>query len=316
MRLSSSFSCRSACFFLFLLIFSTVAFHAVNVRGANSGIPIDRLWTKVDAEGRRSPTHIVYKIANPNGLCNFRSYEEGAYKQVVEQVVGEPNAVKITVDVPGLFPEMTQPFPLLKTVKRMEMFSTGTLRIQSNDERIAKVAQEVYACAREEKLQEIGVFEENGGTVSDAHRPAPLRQEDIVRETLKWMHRYILYSDDNLNELTDAVTTLERRRGHAVASANLTVAILRNLKIPARVVRTFSLTRASRGGLRFGRKSLVEVYYQADKKWMLYSPQVSLPVAPLNVFLYVSADWDQKQHDAFKPTSTDVKTKIMVLEAR
>ncbi len=285
------------------MVFGLAAF--APVAKANAADP-ESARTRIHADGRRSPTECVIRVSNPNGLYEFKNYKGASFEQKVKaESSGDKGAtaVTVTVRVPARLPEMPEVYegaegPELP--KRVARFAKASPRIQSNNPEIKRLAKEILKTASAAQSQEGG----------------ELTRQTAVNAVLQWVRENIVYSNEHPRELTDALTALERRSAHAIGYTHLTAALLRNLGIPTRIVRTFHVTADGGGPARFARHSLVEVYYPEAKQWVLLSPQLKVPVSPLNIYLYSARDWDQERHDACKPTSTDPKTRVEILEAR
>lgn len=287
-------------------------------------VDVEKAITRTDEDGRRSPTQCVMRVSNPGGLYAFQTYSCATLSQKVKvesSKNGKPTALTLTVKVPDKFPEMEETYKALKPAKaprKIAPFLVPTENIQSDNPEIAELAKGILEAVRMDRRYKNGKArkaqeENNEKPVKLSDKPT---QQMVVNAVFRWIRVNIEYSMEYPAEITDAVTAMERRAAHAVGYTHLSAAILRNLGVPTRIVRSFYVTPEAGEPFRFTRYNVVEVYYPEKKQWVLYSPHLKYPVSPLNLYVYAAPDWDQAQHDASKPTSTDPRTRIEILSVQ
>ncbi len=145
------------------------------------------------------------------------------------------------------------PFPLGKVPQEVAPYLAATAQVQSNDQRIRKLAKELTQSVT--------------------------TQFDAVQRILTWIV-------DNLRYVTpppkyDALYALEKRKGNCQNFSHLSAALMRALGIPVRIVNGVTLNQpfnvSRQGGvLTFkmgqGRHSWIEVWFE-DLGWVPFDPQ-------------------------------------------
>lgn len=236
--------------------------------------------------GRRTPTKCVFRISNPKGLYNFSNYTCPSFSQNIEKL--SDTTVKITVNVSEFSPHPKQVLPITNIPQEVQKYLSPTKHIQSDSLEITKIAQEINESSK------------------------PKTETELVEAVLNWIRSNVRYGELN-KEITDALTALNRKSSQCVGFAHLSAAILRNLGIPARTVRTYALCCCGKTPTHFTRHSLIELYYPDDKQWILYDPQSPVSPSPAQIYLYSDTDWNQKKHDECKPFCLDPNTHIEII---
>lgn len=121
---------------------------------------------------------------------------------------------------------------------------------------------------------------------------------------LRWNRQHLTYGEPSA--IHTALEAFDVRVANCIGFAHLPAALLRNLGIPARVVRTFMVH-----GPHLTRHYLLEVYYPEDDQWLTFEPQTVSQPAGTNLFLYADADWNQDVHRITRAFSVDTRTHVL-----
>jgi len=245
-----------------------------------------QMQTDLIVNGKRTPTKCVFRISNPKGLYNFSNYACPSFSQNIERL--SDTTVKITVTVSEFLPHPKQVLPVTNIPQEIQKYLSPTKHIQSDSPEITKIAKKIN---------------ESTKSVTEA---------ELVESVLTWVRSNIKYGELN-KEITDALTVLNRKSSQCIGFAHLSTALLRNLGLPVRTVRTYALCSCGKNPPHFTRHSLIEIYYPYDNQWVLYDPQSPLSPSPAQIYLYSDADWNQKKHDECKPFCLDPNTHIEVI---
>ncbi|MCC5934375.1 MAG: hypothetical protein JJU35_08990 [Balneolales bacterium] len=219
-----------------------------------------------------------YTISNPGGMYDFQAYESLTFRQ--EVISRTETEIVLRVRTAKRAPQqMGSPYPVQALPDTFAPYLSPTSWIQSEDARIARIAAEIR----------------------EAYPNA--NQHDLVYQVMLWNARHLQYGDPS--GIHDAIYALENRVVNCIGYAHLPAALLRNLGIPARVVRTFVHRYPS-----FTRHYLLEVYYPEEDVWLTLEPQTISAPFNYNVFLYHDSDWNQQKHLVSRAFSIDPQTTV------
>ena len=233
----------------------------------------------------RGPSEtLAFKITNSKGVYAFTDYACATFSQRTESP--QKNSVTVRVEASTAMPIFTQPYPIREIPEDVKPYVQATPRIQSEDAGIRRVAEQIV------------------------QRTQPAKEHDLVNAVMVWVDGYLQW--DLPNEVPDAVTCLQRKRGNCIGFTHLAAAVLRNLGVPCRTVRGY--VALSNG--TFTRHTVIEVYYPEDKVWAMYDPQTGGSMHGDFIFLGVHADWDSALQKATRPFSVDASTHVETLVGR
>lgn len=224
----------------------------------------------------------VIHISNPKGVYPFEDYTCGSFLQRVTKE--SDTSVTIRTETPGNLPKPRQAYPVSHVPESISRYLKPTPRIQSNDPAIGKVAQDILASTK------------------------PTTEVELVEAVCAWTNGYLTW--DLPNEVPDALTCLKRKRGNCIGFSHLAAAVLRNLGVPVRTMRTFVPLNCCAHG-HMTRHTLIEVYYPEDDLWVAYDPQGGA-VTAMMIYLYTDADWSVEGQRKTRPFSTDPNTRVVV----
>lgn len=255
----------------------------------------------------------VYEISHPEKVLPLEEYHCSTFHQDVHKYC--EHHVRVTVTVPSSLPRPGQTFPLPGVPEEFRTYLQRSPHVQSDHPAVRSLAERILASAK------------------------PRTEEEAVAAVLVWTSTNMTHAFPN--EVPDAVTCIERRRGNCIGFTHVATALLRHMGIPARTVRTLSVCpncgkgkriphrsaqAYTKTGIRevlydapktgrshFLRHSIVEVYYPEDRMWVLYEPQTAGPPNDTNIYLKSHHDWDVQTQRACRAFSRDART---VVEAK
>lgn len=217
----------------------------------------------------------TYTFENPNGVYPVPDHETTTFKQETERISDTETIVRITIA--GSYPKITSPYPIAEFPDSLRRYTVPTSHIESDAPEIAELVQQVKDAADFEN------------------------QWHIVSSVLSWSRGLLRYG--NPSEIPTALDALRDRRVNCIGFVHLPAAMLRNLGIPARVVRTFMVR-----GSTLTRHYLLEVYFPEDDAWVTFEPQTLRPPMTGNVVVFVDNNWNQGKHVTSRNFSIDPET--------
>ncbi|MBW3467807.1 transglutaminase-like domain-containing protein [Arthrospiribacter ruber] len=221
---------------------------------------------------------IVRTWSNDNGVYDFPDHVSATYEQTVEQL-SETESV-ITIKSAKSFPEFSSGLPVDDIPEGMEAYL-------AHDNFIQRDAQEIIETAELIKRE---------GTYSDLFT--------LVINVLYWTGHHLSYG--NTSDIPDAVKAYNEQIANCIGYVHLSAAILRQMGVPARTVRTL-IPIADRGATRH---YLLEVYFPEDETWVTFEPQTLSPPMGGNTVAYSDATWNQSKHEVSRDFSRDENTSI------
>ncbi len=219
-----------------------------------------------------------YTVSNPNGVYGFQEYASPTFQQDIVSQSDTETVIRVRTALRAP-QQMNSTFPVTGLSDDFDQYLGSTRWIQSDDSRIAEIADQILADHPSDNLH------------------------DIVYQVMVWNARHLQYGDPS--GIHDAIYALENRVVNCIGFAHLPAAILRHLGIPARVVRTFVSRYPG-----FSRHYLLEVYYPEEDVWLTLEPQTVSAPFDFNVFLYHDSDWNQQKHLESRAFSLDPQTTV------
>lgn len=228
-------------------------------------LDMDRLDEVDDPSVRRFEVRLTLQGEEFPDIPNYAS------ASFAQRVTREgPNTLLIETAVVNRLPESDEPIPAGPIAPEFERYLEPTPRVQSDDPRIAALAQAIL----------------------DERQPQTL--SELVAAVTDWTARNIAWGDPN--DIPDAITAIDNKRANCIGFTHAAAAILRHLGIPVRNARTFFTMHAGeRRGLT--RHYVLEVYFPEVGHWVTVEPQEisGLPWVG-NIYLYHDPDWNQGLH--------------------
>jgi len=255
-----------------------------------------------------------FVLSHPDGHPQIDSYACANFSQeITERCV---HALDITVKIAHKLPQFPDAYPVVNVPEEIQPYLAASPRIQSKNQEVMDLATRILS----------GV-------------PPPRREVDVVAAVIEWTSKNMVHAYPN--EVPDAVTCIKRRKGNCIGFTHAAAALLRNLGIPVRTVRTLhacptcgggpplpdaEIQAYKAGGLRdilypgpatgfthMLRHSIIEVYYPESKKWAMYDPQVAAVPTRLNIVLGQDVDWNSEIQRKANAISKDKKTGLKIL---
>lgn len=221
-------------------------------------------------------TTTTYTFENENGVYDLIEHESATFKQEIERIDDNKSVVRITISKG--FPKISSSYPISGLSGDMQPYLQPTSHIQSDAPEIKRVAD---------------MIKNNTDFDNDLWH--------LVSAVLRWNHGRLRYG--NPSEIPSALDAYNDTFVNCIGFVHLPAAILRNLGIPARVVRTFMVR-----GSRLTRHYLLEVYFPDDDLWVTFEPQTLGPPMRGNVAVFVDNNWNQQKHIVSRNFSIDPKT--------
>ena len=221
---------------------------------------------------------IVYTWSHEDRVYDFPDHATATYEQIVERLSDTESIV--TVKSAKTFPELRSALPVGEIPAGMEDYL-------AHDDFIQRDAPEIVETAELIKRK---------GTYDDLFT--------LVANVLNWNRYHLIYG--NPADIPDAVKAYNEQVVNCIGYVHLPAAILRQMGIPARTVRTL-MPVADRGA---SRHYLLEVYFPEDETWVTFEPQTLRPPIGSNTAAYIDATWNQAKHVVSRDFSRDEKTSI------
>lgn len=219
---------------------------------------------------------ITYTFENENGIYDLITHETATFKQEVERINDKKSVVRITIR--NGFPRVNATYPLEELPDNMQQYLKPTSHIQSDAPEIARLAKRI---------------KDSTDFGNDLWH--------LVSSVLQWNRGILRYGSPS--EIPTALDAYNDRFVNCIGFVHLPAAILRNMGIPARVVRTFIVR-----GSRLTRHYLLEVYFPEDDVWVTFEPQTLSTPMRGNVAAFVDNNWNQEKHVIMRNFSIDPKT--------
>lgn len=225
--------------------------------------------------GRGQEIRRTYTFENPNGVYAIPNHETSTFKQEVERISDTETIVRVTISEG--FQAVSSPYPLSAIPDSLLRYTVPTSHVQSDAPEIVELVQQVKEAANYEN------------------------QWHMVSSVLSWSRGMLRYG--NPSEIPTALDAVRDRTVNCIGFVHLPAAMLRNLGIPARVVRTFMVR-----GSGLTRHYLLEVYFPEDEIWVTFEPQTLRPPMTGNVAVFVDNNWNQGKHVTSRNFSIDPET--------
>ncbi|TVP47352.1 MAG: transglutaminase family protein [Mongoliibacter sp.] len=221
---------------------------------------------------------LTYTFEHPEGVYELPNHQTATYKQEVERINEQKSIVRITIA--DKYPTLNSTYPISGLSTEKEQYTKPTSHIQSDASEIAAVAQMVKDST------------DYGDNLWH-----------LVISTLSWSRSVVRYGRPS-----DIPTALDAYRdgvANCIGFVHLPAAVLRNMGIPARVVRTLMVR-----GSRLTRHYLLEVYFPDDDLWITFEPQTLRPPMKGNIAAFVDNNWNQEKHVTSRNFSIDPLTTV------
>ncbi len=223
----------------------------------------DTLWIK---------THFI--IEHSDSLIDFSSHSTLNYRLVI--VRESKTTVHFKIEVKSITPSPNDLYPLSILDDKLQIYLTPSRYINSDHQIIGALADSILNLA-------------------------PIQtQHELVYRVIRFTTRHLFWG--NPSGLPSASDAYQNRAVNCIGFTNLAAAILRNLGIPTRTLRTFM-------GLSLVPHYLLEVYYPSEDNWITFDAQTGIP-NPSNIALYTHHDWDFDGQKRTRPLVTDPKIKV------
>ncbi|PRY86237.1 transglutaminase superfamily protein [Mongoliibacter ruber] len=223
----------------------------------------------------------LFLIHSPLGLPEMQSYKSLNFSTEIKIV--EEYRAEIVNTLADKMPSPQDPFPLEEIPGTLDQrYLNPSPKIESENPRISALAQEILS-----KLDQPNA-------------------KEVVFEVLRWNRSHLIWG--NPNDVPSAIESLDTRTVNCIGFTHLPAAILRQLGIPARTVRTF-IARPDQN--RLIPHYLLEVYYPSLDGWITYEPQG--PGMPFieNIVLYTHYDWDIEGQRNFRWLARDLNKTVL-----
>lgn len=234
------------------------------------------LFFSVCLTSTQAQNTITYTFENESGVYDLIEHESATFKQEIERIDDNKSIVRITISKG--FPKINSTYPISGLPGEMQPYLQPTSHIQSDAPEIKRVAD---------------MIKSNTDFDHDLWH--------LVSAVLRWNHGTLRYG--NPSDIPTALDAYNDTFVNCIGFVHLPAAILRNMGIPARVVRTFMVR-----GSRLTRHYLLEVYFPEDDVWVTFEPQTLSTPMRGNVAVFVDNNWNQQEHIVSRNFSIDPKT--------
>ncbi|MDG4951131.1 hypothetical protein NLM59_09345 [Weeksellaceae bacterium KMM 9724] len=219
----------------------------------------------------------IYTFTHPDKVYDFQEYESASIKQTVDKKSNKEVVVKLRFKTLKNPPKSK--YPIQNLPKEYQKYLQPSSHIESNHPSIAKIAAQIK---KEANTNDLNM---------------------LVKNVLHWNVGHLSYGFPN--KIHSAVEAYDQKVVNCIGYSHLPAAILRNLGVPTRVMRTYVIN-----GRHITRHYMMEVYFPEEDYWLTIEPQTAALPFTENVVLYVDENWNQAKHKVTRDFSLDPKTKV------